>query len=511
MVQANEQLVQDMVRRVLEQVQTGWGGRVPPTAGASAAPTISPPNGQAWLAPGLPAEASAKAGRDLLGAAPPGQFGQFTDVDQAVAAARVAQGQLMTRSLAQRKIACDLIRRICIDQADRLGAMEYEEARIGRAEHKPEKLILAGERSQGVEALSSDVFSGDHGLTVQEHAPFGVVAVITPVTHSLPTLANNAISIIAAGNAIVCNPHPGGAKIACHGARLFNQAIYEKLGIDNLIAIVTCPTIDSAKAMFAHPGVDLLAITGGPGVVAAALRSGKRAICAGPGNPPVVVDASADIDNAARCIVEGAAYDNNLLCLSEKEAFVVSAVWDKWVAAMKANAAFELTSPQMDALAAKTIETPAEGHPHARREFVGKGACDLAAAIGVRCPPETELIFGQTPPDHPFVQAEQMMACLPVVRADDFAQAVEMARQAEHGFRHTSVIHSRLVDHMTHMGKAMDTALFVKNGPSLAGDGVGGEGYCSYSIACSTGEGICTPLTYTRVRRCTMVDDLRII
>ena len=494
MIQADEQLIRDVVQRVVEQVRTGWGGRVPPRPGASAPPPIT-------------SAAAVPAG------SPTRRFGQFCDVDEAVAAAKAAQAQLVKRSLAQRKIACDLIRRICTDQADRLGRMEFEETRIGRAEHKPEKLVLAGEKSLGVEFLRSEVFSGDHGLTVEEFAPFGVVGVITPVTHSLPTLASNAISILAAGNAIVCNPHPSGAKIACHGAQLFNQAIYEKLGIDNLISVITTPTIESAEAIFTHRDVGLLAVTGGPGVVAAAMRSGKRAICAGPGNPPVVVDTSADIDNAARCIIEGAAYDNNLLCFSEKEIFVEAPVWEKFLAAMKSLTAFELTSRQMDALAEKAIDTrpDEQGHIHARREFVGKGAAELAAAIGVQVPAGTELLIGQTGPDHPFVLAEQMMACLPVVKAESFEQAVAMAKQAEHGFRHTSVIHSRLVDHMTYMGKEMDTTLFVKNGPSLAGDGIGGEGYCSYSIACSTGEGICTPLTYTRVRRCVMVDNLRII
>jgi aldehyde dehydrogenase len=487
----NEQFVRDIVQRVLGQVQSGWGGRVPPTPGASAAPPITP----AGMVRGSGAN----------------RFGVFTDVNEAVAAAKCAQKQLLTRSLAQRKIAIDMIRRICIDQADRLGALEYEETKIGRREHKPEKLVLAGQRSLGIEFLKSEVFSGDHGLTVQEAAPWGVLCVITPVTHSLPTLASNAISIIAAGNSLVCNPHPGGAKIATYGAQLFNQAIYEQIGIDNLICVIAEPTLETAKALFAHPDVALLAVTGGPGVVASALKSGKRAICAGPGNPPVVVDASADVDNAARCVIEGASYDNNLLCISEKEVFVESAVWDRFIAAMQANGAGLLSSSQMDNLAGKVLETPAQGHAHARREFVGQGPAKLGSLIGANVPAGCELLFGPTDAGHPWVQVEQMMSCIPIVKVDTFEKAVELALQAEHGFRHTSIIHSRLVDHMTYMGKAMDTALYVKNGPSLAGLGVGGEGYSGFSIACSTGEGVCTPLTYTRFRRCTMVDNLRII
>jgi aldehyde dehydrogenase len=257
----------------------------------------------------------------------------------------------------------------------------------------------------------------------------------------------------------------------------------------------------------------LLCITGGPGAVAAAMKSGKRAICAGPGNPPVVVDSSADLDNAARCIVEGASFDNNLLCLSEKEAFAESGVFEPLMNALAAAGAYRLTAQHMDQLGKICLEMPKDphGHPIAKRQFVGAEPGEIAKQIGLTVPADCRLLFGQTDASHPFVQAEQMMPVLPVVKCDTFEECVEQAKAAEHGFRHTAVIHSRLVDHMTHMGKAMDTALYVKNGPSLAGNGAGGEGYASYSIACTTGEGISTPMTFTRFRRCTMVDNLRII
>jgi aldehyde dehydrogenase len=256
----------------------------------------------------------------------------------------------------------------------------------------------------------------------------------------------------------------------------------------------------------------MLAITGGPGVVAAALKSGKRAICAGPGNPPVVVDASADLANAARCILEGASYDNNLLCLSEKEVFVVSEVFEAMMEAMARVGAYRLTAQQMDDLARVCIVVPSGGgHPHANKEFVGAEPQVLARELGLSIPGDCRLLFGPTNAMHAFVQAEQMMPVLPFVRCDSFEQAVECAKQAEHGFRHTAIIHSKLVDHMTHMGKEMNTTIYVKNGPSVAGNGAGGEGYGNYSIACTTGEGIVTPVTFTRFRRCCMVDNLRIV
>jgi len=497
MTQINDQVISQMVAKVLEHVQSGWGGRVPPTPGQGAAPPISSSSAAAVAAPPSRAE---------------NRFGLFTSVDQAVEAAAAAQRALMRRSLAQRKIACDLIRRICRTQADELGRMEYEETRIGHLPHKAEKLLLAADVSLGVEFMQTECFSGDHGITLEEHGPWGVIGVITPVTHSLPTLANNAVNMIAAGNSLVCNPHPGGKKIAAHGAKTFNQAIYEKLGIDNLICVITEPTIDSAHEIFNHPGVRLLSITGGPGVVAAAMKSPKRAICAGPGNPPVVVDSSADIANAAQCILEGCSFDNNLLCISEKEVFAEASIFEKLMDAMEAVGACRLSGQQIEQLTQICIEPGKDGgHPHAKRKFVGAEPQVLAEQIGMTIPGECRLLYGETTADSPLVQAEQMMPLLPFVRCDTFEQAVDFAVQAEHGFGHTAIIHSRLVDHMTYMGKLMDTTIFVKNGPSVAGDSAGGEGYGSYSIACSTGEGITTPMTFTRVRRCVMVDNLRII
>lgn len=487
MTQVSDQTIREVVQQVLQHVQSGWGQRVAPTPGSSAPPPVS----------------TAPAGN---------RFGQFTGVNEAVDAAKTAQRALTKRSLAQRQQAVELIRGIIIDQAEQLGRMEYEETRIGHLPHKAEKLVAAGQIAQGVKGLSTDCFSGDHGITLDERGPWGVIGVITPVTHSLPTLAVNSMDIIAAGNSLVCNPHPGGKTIAAHGAKLFNQAIYDKLGIDNLICVITNPTIESANEIFKHPDVGLLVITGGPGVVAAALKSGKRAICAGPGNPPVVVDESADLANAARCILEGCTYDNNLLCLSEKEVYVVAQVFEPMMQAMADVGACLLTTQQMDQLAGICIQPGADGgHPHANKKFVGAEPQVIAQQIGVSVPAECRLLYGQTAQESPFVQAEQMMPVLPFVKCETFEQAVDYAKQAEHGYYHTAVIHSRLVDHMTYMGKEINTTIFVKNGPSVAGNGAGGEGYGSYSIACSTGEGIVTPLTFTRFRRCCMVDNLRIV
>ena len=235
---------------------------------------------------------------------------------------------------------------------------------------------------------------------------------------------------------------------------------------------------------------------------------------AGPGNPPVVVDETADLDLAARCIIQGAAYDNNLLCIAEKEVFVVNSVFDAMMEAMSRAGAVRLNNPEVDRLTLAALQVVGEGadkHHAARKELLGQDAVKLAEAAGKRIDPACELVYGETSFDHPFVQTEQMMPFVPFVRCPSFEAAVECAQQAEHGYRHTSIIHSRNVRNMTIMARAMDTTLFVKNGPCMASLGLGGEGYLSFSIAGPTGEGVTTPLTFTRERRCSLIDDLFIL
>jgi len=439
------------------------------------------------------------------------RFGVFDSVDDAVAAATDAQQRFERMGTIERKQAVDCVRRICITKAEQLGLEEFEETKIGRLKHKVEKLIVAGERTPGVEFLKTQAFAGGNGVTLEEYAPFGVIGIITPVTHSLPTLAGNAINILASGNSLVCNPHPGGAKIACKGAQLFNQAIQEAIGIDNLITVIANPTLESAQAIFDHRGVRLLCVTGGPAVARAALRSPKRAIVAGPGNPPVVVDETADLDNAARSIIAGGSYDNNLLCIGEKEVFALASIFDELCDAMVRAKAVRLDGKQIEALTKAAFVKGEGGKLFVNKDLIGADAAVLAKHAGLSVPAETELVFGETDESHPFVDHEQMMPFVPFVRCPDVDAAIALAKKHEHGFKHTAIIHSRNVDTITRMGREMDTTIFVQNGPCMAGLGLGGEGYASYSIATPTGEGVTTPLTFTRVRRSATIGSLRVI
>lgn len=439
--------------------------------------------------------------------------GLYDDMEAAILGAWTAQERLTEGGIELRKTCIAAIRQMGVEHAVDIAQREMAETKMGKYDHKIIKMQAASTRTPGVEDLLTDAVSGDHGLTVNEMAPFGVIGAITPVTHPVPTLVNNAISMIASGNSVVVNPHPNAMNVSGYGVQLINRAIVRAGGPKNLVTAVRKPTMDTGKILFNHPRIAVLVITGGPGVVKAAMQAAKRAICAGPGNPPVVVDETADIAKAARSIVDGATFDNNILCIGEKEIIVVNSVADALIRELKAVGCFQLTTAQMDQLAEQAFENGGRGaeEPVVNRKLVGRDAAVLAKAIGLDLAADTPMLFGETAWNHPWVLAEQMMPCLPLIRVADVEAAIQLAQKVEHGFRHTAIMHSTNVAHLTRMGKVMNCTLFVKNGPSTAGLGINGEGTFTHSIASPTGEGITTARTFTRMRRCTMVDYLRVI
>ncbi len=442
-------------------------------------------------------------------------FGVYEEMGSAIEAAQRSFEKLRDGGIAARKKAIEVIRKLCVKKAQEWGEIEFHETKIGRLDHKIEKLKICGVLVPGVEMIDRMAFSGDSGLTVIDHAPWGVIGAITPSTHSVPTLTGNAINMIAAGNAVVFNTHPSAAKCAAIAIREYNQAIFSETGISDLLTTVIKPSLDTFEAMCKSPLVKLLCVTGGPAVVAAAMKSGKRAVCAGPGNPPVVVDETADLDLAARSIIQGASYDNNLLCIGEKEVFVVASVADKLMEALRKAGAVHLNANQVEQLAAKAFLFPkGQGvgcpHPDVNRDLVGRDAAVLPKSIGLDIPPSTQLLFGETKEDHIFVDEEQMMPFIPIVRMPDVDTAIKAAIKAEHGYKHTGIMHSQNIRNLTKMAQEIDTTLFIKNGPCMTGLGLGGEGFLSFSIATPTGEGVTTPMTFTRSRRCVMVDNLNL-
>lgn len=437
----------------------------------------------------------------------------FSDVDQAVSAARRAFQQLQELPLSIRENMVSHIRRTMRENAQLLAKDAWEETGMGRYEDKIEKVLLNANKVPGTEMLNPDAWSGDGGLTVVEYAPYGVIGSIIPSTNPISTVVSNSIGMVAAGNAVVFNAHPGAKRCSNHAIQLVNQAVIEAGGPANLVSALADPTIETAQSIMGHKDVNLLTVTGGIAVVRAAMSSGKRAICAGPGNPPVVVDQTADLDQAGRDIVRGASLDNNIICTDEKEVFAVASIADELKKAIIRHGAYEIDGNQLNRLMKVIFEdepTPGK-YGTMNKALIGKNANVLLKEIGIEAGDEVRLVLVEVPQDHPLVFSEQMMPIMPLVRVPDVDTAIDLAKVAEHGFRHTAVMHSKDLDALSRMAREMDCSIFVKNGASFDGLGYGGEGFCSFTIASPTGEGLTNPLSFSRIRRCVLKDSFRIV
>lgn len=439
-----------------------------------------------------------------------GRRGIYDDVDSAVKAARAAHDALVdTMTMATRNRIIAAMRATVHEHVQTLSTMAVEETGLGRVADKIGKNLLVADKTPGTEILRPIAQTGDDGLMLLERAPYGVIGAITPTTNPTETIICNGIGMIAAGNAVVFNVHPSAKKVCRFLVEKLNDAIIGAGGPDGLLNMMGEPTIESANQLMTHPGIRLVVVTGGPGVVQAAMKSGKRAICGGPGNPPVVVDETADIRQAAKGIIAGCSLDNNIVCIAEKEIFAVADIADALKREMGKVGAVELSRSEITKLE-KVVLADDRAHPH--KDWVGKDAAKIARAIGKTVPDDTRLLLCEVEgEDHPFIQSELLMPVLGMMRVKSVEDAIDASVRAEHGFGHTAAMYSTNIDALHRMARAMDCSIFVKNAPTSAGLGLGGEGYTSFTIASPTGEGLTTALSFSRERRCTLKDHFRIV
>lgn len=432
-------------------------------------------------------------------------YGLFSTIEEAIEASEKAQKKLLYTGMADRQKYVDVIRKTVLNKEnlELISRLAVEETEIGCYEHKLIKNRLAAEKTPGTEDLISEAVTGDNGLTLIEYCPFGVIGAITPTTNPTETIINNSISMIAGGNTVLFSPHPRAKKVSRLLVKMLNKALIEAGAPSDLISMVEEPSLENTEKMISNPKVRLLVATGGPSIVKKVLSSGKKAIGAGAGNPPVVVDETADIKKAAKDIVDGCSFDNNVPCIAEKEVFAVDSICDHLIQYMKDNGAYLMTDrQQIEQL--KALVTTEKGGP--KTSFVGKSAVYILDQLGVKVPDSVRVIIMEVPKDDLFVQEEMMMPILPIVRVSDVDTAIEYAYEAEQGNRHTAIMHSQNVEKLSKMAKILETTIFVKNAPSFAGIGAGGEGHTTFTIAGPTGEGLTSARSFCRKRKCVLAD-----
>ena len=484
----DERKIEEIVSKVLERL--GGGGRPASTADAQRLTTSHVPE-------------APKPRANI----PRGTNGVYADADAAAKAARKAFEQNERTSVQTRVKMVEAMRKAVLSNNDALSRYAVEETGLGRYEDKLNKNRLVAEKTPGCEILRPQAYTGDDGLMLTERAPYGVMLAITPTTNPTETILCNAIGMVAAGNAVVFNVHPSAAQTCSWCVHILNEAIQSVGGPRDVLTSVEKPTVESANALMKHPLVRIVVVTGGPAVVKAAMNSGKKSICAGPGNPPAVVDETANLAKAADAIVRGASLDNNIVCIAEKEVIAVDAIANRLIEELKRQPVLWLNDRQI-----RDAERVILDGDHVNKDWVGKDAGLIAKAIGVSGHGhDLRLLMCEVGEDHPFVQHELLMPVIPLFRTNNAPDAIAAALRVEHGFHHTATMHSTNIDNMAAMARVCNCSIFVKNDASYAGLALGGEGYTSFTIASPTGEGLTTAIHFTRERRCTLKDSFRFV
>ncbi len=491
----DEQQIRKIVESVVSSV-TSTGGASGTVAPAGPAPSMPP-----RIIPAVTTAAGIR-GRD----------GVFERMEDAINASKRAFEEFAKFSIRDRERLIDILRLTTRDHAEEFSKMTFEETGMGNVRDKILKHKNCAKNSPGTEDLVSRSWSGEKGIAFEEFAPFGIIGSIIPSTHPVPTMVNNIIIMLAGANTVIFNPHPGAKKVSAYALEVYNKSVVAGGFPENLFTCVKNPTIDSANTLFNHPDVPLLSITGGPGVVKAAMATNKKVIAAGPGNPPVLVDETADIDNAAECVIKGGAFDNNLLCIAEKEVFVVESVFDRFMMSMEKAGAVRMDELHLNLLVEKVFIPGEKGGHVLSRDLVGRSASHLADLVRMNVPEGTRMLFAETNIDNLFVMEEQMMPVMPVVRVKDFDEGIIACLKAEREYRHTALIHSSDMRRITEFAKMLKTTIVVVNGYSTQGDGPDdGEAYMAFTIATPTGEGVTSPRNFCTIRRLAIAGSLRFV
>ncbi|MHB1334892.1 MAG: aldehyde dehydrogenase [Candidatus Humimicrobiaceae bacterium] len=434
----------------------------------------------------------------------------FDNIETAIAAAKEAQKKFIDLGRDARYGIVESIRRASLANAEKWAKMAVEETGMGRVEDKIIKNITAAERSLGPEDLEIKSYSRcctENGTLTVDMAPYGVIAAITPMTNPAPSIINNTIIIISAGNSVVFLPHPSAKKVTLDALLVVHKAIVDAGGPENLITSTKEPDINNASLCMASKDINLICATGGPAIVEIAMKSGKKVLGAGPGNPPVLVDDTADIARAAREIVAGSSFDNNILCNEEKVLICMRSVADKLLNELGRNNCLVLNAEEGARVTNLVIKNNAVD-----KKLMGKDCSIILKQAGINAKDDLRLaVFVATDEMHPLVQHEQLMPILPMVIVDTFEEGVRMACRVEHNFKHTSMIHSANIERITYFAQEINTTTVQVNGSALRTGGDINNGGTSWTIAGATGEGCTTPKSFTRQRRLSIYGSMNFV
>ena len=356
--------------------------------------------------------------------------------------------------------------------ARRLAEMAVEETGYGNAKDKYIKNLLNCDwlptRMRGMKTVGVLRELPDQKI-VEIGCPVGVVAAILPTTNPTSTAIYKTLISLKAGNAVVISPHPRAHKCTCATAAILYKAAVEAGAPEEIVQCIDNATMEGTNALMKHERTGVILSTGGAGIVKAAYSSGKPAFGVGPGNVPVLVDTSADLDDAIPKIVTGKSFDYGTVCSSEQAIVAEASMRDRIIALLKANHAYFCTDAQKEALG-KLLVTP---NWSINPQCVGQAPTKLAKMAGFEVPADTTIIcaeIGGVGKQHP-LSMEKLSPVLSLLWVPDFDKALDTCYGLLKfgGLGHTAVIYSKDDARIRQFGMRMPAMRVLVNTPAPQG------------------------------------------
>jgi succinate-semialdehyde dehydrogenase len=389
-----------------------------------------------------------------------------TLVNDMMANARIAQKELETYSQEQVDNIVRAIAKTVYDNAEELARDAIDETRMGVYEDKVLKNKgkarniwnnLKDKRSIGVISERDD-----QGI-IKVAKPVGVVAAVTPTTNPVVTPMCNAMFALKGGNAIICAPHPRSKKVSTKTVELMNAAIRGLGGPENLIQIISEPSIERTQELMRS--CDVLVATGGPAMVQAAYSSGKPSFGVGPGNVQVIIDTDVDLAQAASKVITGRAFDNGIICSGEQSVIAQKEQYPAVIEAFIANGAYYIDDQSIaDKLRALLF---VDGHING--DVVGQSVQVIAEMAGIEVPETTRVILIQSNgAADDILRKEKMCPVMVAFEYESFDDAISIAKfnLEQEGAGHSAAIHSNNDAHIREAGVCLPISRLVVNEPS---------------------------------------------
>jgi acetaldehyde dehydrogenase (acetylating) len=396
------------------------------------------------------------------------------------------------------------------DHAKRLAELAVQETGYGNAADKFAKNMLAADllpqRMRGMRTVGILRENAEEGI-VEIGEPVGVVAAVLPTTNPTSTAIYKTLIALKSGNAIVLGPHPRARACSCETAALLATAAQEAGAPEGLVACIGTSTIEATNELMRHRRTAVILSTGGSGIVRAAYSSGKPAFGVGPGNVPILIDTSADIDRAAAKVIEGKSFDFGTLCSSEQTVVAEKSIREKIVAAFKARKAHFADAAQTAALERLLITKNFAINP----DCVGQSPQKIAQMAKFEIPADGPIIIveiGGIGREHP-LSAEKLSPVLSLYFVENFAAALDACEAVLRfgGLGHTCGIYATDDTRIREYARRMPAYRVVANTPTPKGStGITTNVFPAMTLGCgaiagnSTSDNI-SPLHLINIKR----------